>query len=172
MAACAAGLCLFVILWMGLGWDVILSPVSYEGKKGDYYSSLVHGFLSGHVYMDKVADPGLASADPEVRKKTPTLLDASYYKGHFYLYFGVTPAALILFPYAMLTGGDLDPRVAVALCVVLGFLLSLIHISVQPAKAAAVRVNLIFMIGCVRWSGRLQLGLRSPGRPEKLFDLL
>jgi hypothetical protein len=125
MAACAAGLCLFVILWMGRGWDVILSPVSYEGKKGDYYSSLVHGFLSGHVYMDKVADPGLASADPEVRKKTPTLLDASYYKGHFYLYFGVTPAALILFPYAMLTGGDLDPRVAVALCVVLGFLFSL-----------------------------------------------
>jgi hypothetical protein len=114
-----------VILWMGLGWDVIKRPSTYRGKKGDYYSLLVHGFLSGHVYMDLVPDPGLESPDPAVRDRCFAPLDASYYKRHFYLYFGVTPAALFLLPYSWATGGDLDPRVVVDLCVVAGFLFAI-----------------------------------------------
>jgi hypothetical protein len=124
VAFITVGVCLLAIVWMGLGWDAIRSRETYLGKKTDYYSSLVHGFLSGHLYLDKVADPGLASPDPEVRKRTASLLDASYYRGHFYLYFGVTPAALILLPYAKIAGGDLDPRIAVAACVAIGFLFS------------------------------------------------
>jgi hypothetical protein len=86
---------------------------------------MVHGYLSGHLYMDEVpyyAD--WASPDPNVRAKRPFLLDASYFRGHYYLYFGVTPAALILLPYSWLTGSDLDPRFIVALSAVAGFLFS------------------------------------------------
>jgi hypothetical protein len=116
--------CLLVIVWMGLGWDVIKRRSTYHDNGRDYYSLLVHGFLKGHLYMDIVADPRLESPDLTVRESAPAPLDSSYFKGHFYLYYGVTPAALVLLPYSWLTGGDLDPRVAVVLFVVLGFLLS------------------------------------------------
>ena len=121
-AAVTAALCLLVIIWMGLGWDVIRRPSTYRGKNNEYYSLLVHGFLKGHLYMDIVADPGLESPDPAIRNSAPAPLDSSYFKGHFYLYFGVTPAALVLLPYAWITGSDLDPRMVVDLSVVVGFL--------------------------------------------------
>lgn len=120
-----AAACLAVILWMGLGGNWITPRSVFTGRKGDYYSLLVHGFLKGHLYMDVKADPRLESPDPAVRKEAPTLLDASYYRGHYYLYFGVTPAALVLLPYAWASGADLDPRLLVVLGVVAGFLLSL-----------------------------------------------
>jgi hypothetical protein len=124
-AAVAAALSLALVVWMGLGWDALTQPSTYRGKKVDYYSLLVHGFLSGHLYMDIAADPRLESPDPAVRAAAPVPLDSSYFNRHFYLYFGVTPAAAVLLPYAWLTGGDLDPRVLVVLAVMAGFLLSL-----------------------------------------------
>jgi hypothetical protein len=123
--AAAAALSILVIVWMGLGWDALTRPATYRGKKNDYYSLLVHGFLSGHLYMDLAPDPRLESPDPAVREAAPSALDTSYFKRRYYLYFGVTPAAAILLPYAWLTGGDLDPRVVVVLGVTAGFLFAL-----------------------------------------------
>jgi hypothetical protein len=110
--------CLVVIVWIGLGWDTLTARYSYVGTRTEYYNLLVHGFLKGHLYLD--VDP-----DPAAGRIIASLLDASYYKGHCYLYFGVTPAALILLPYAYLTGSDLDTRFIVVLSVALGFLFSL-----------------------------------------------
>ena len=75
--------------------------------------------------MDAAVDPRRESKDPAVRSKADYLLDASYFNGRYYLYFGVTPAALFLLPYSLATGGDLDPRVLVVLFAVAGFLFSL-----------------------------------------------
>jgi hypothetical protein len=121
----AAAACIVLIVWMGLGWDRATSRDTYTGSKPDYYSLLVHGFAKGHLYMDVVADPRRESKDPAVRAKADYLLDGSYFKGRYYLYFGVTPAALFLFPYSRVTGGDLDPRVLVVLFAVAGFLFTL-----------------------------------------------
>ncbi len=33
--------------------------------------------------------------------------DVSYYQGHYYLYFGVTPVVVLFLPYAVVTGHDL-----------------------------------------------------------------
>jgi hypothetical protein len=123
--AVAAVLSIVVIVAMGLGWDALARPGTYRGKKNDYYSLLVHGFLSGHLYMDLAADPRLESPDPVVRENAPSALDASYFQRRYYLYFGVTPAAAILLPYAWVTGSDLDPRVVVVLGVAAGFLFAL-----------------------------------------------
>jgi hypothetical protein len=120
-----AAIAILAIVWMGLGWEALRRPDTYRGKKGDYYSLLVHGFRSGHLYMDLAADPRLESKDPAIRSQAFAPLDTSYFRGHLYLSYGVTPAALVLLPYACLTGGDLDPRVAVVGFVVLGFLFSL-----------------------------------------------
>ena len=48
--------------------------------------------------------------------------DLSYYKGKLYLYFGVTPALLLFWPWVTLTGHYLFHRYAVAIFCAVGFL--------------------------------------------------
>ncbi|MGD1021000.1 MAG: tetratricopeptide repeat protein [Verrucomicrobiia bacterium] len=98
----------------------------------DYYNLLVQGFRAGQLNLKTEVPPGLAQlADPydpaanaRFRNGPDRFLDVSYYKGKFYLYFGVTPAVLLFWPYAALTGRYLSQKdVAVIFCVV-GFLTS------------------------------------------------
>lgn len=49
-------------------------------------------------------------------------LDTSYYKGKFYLYFGVTPALVAYWPYAVLTGHYLSDRCVIAVFFAVAFL--------------------------------------------------
>jgi hypothetical protein len=73
----------------------------------EYYNLLVQGFRAGQLNLKKEVPPGFASlADPYDRTANAPygVLDLSYYKGKFYLYFGVTPAVVLFWPYAALTG--------------------------------------------------------------------
>ena len=97
-----------------------------------YYNLLVQGFRAGQLSLKEEVPPGLAQlADPyDATAHAPylgwayRLLDLSYYKGRFYLYFGVTPALIVFWPYAALTGHYLFHREAVAIFCALGFLAS------------------------------------------------
>jgi hypothetical protein len=124
-AWCVALACAAAMTWIAAESDDGSHAFLFSGQKGDYYSLLVAGFRHGHLYLNTEADPGLASSDPYVRAHTPTLLDANYYKGHFYLYYGVVPAALLLLPYNLLTGQDLGINIACLAFWLLGFSASL-----------------------------------------------
>jgi hypothetical protein len=104
-------------------WDLV-SP----GANG-YYSLLTRGMAKGHLYLDLPADPFLATlknpADP-VERAGHGLHDASYYRGHYYLYFGVTPVVVLLLPFRLLTGRLLDESLASPLFCWVGFLLSVL----------------------------------------------
>ncbi len=97
-----------------------------------YYNLLVDGFRSGHLSLRKEVPPGLTQLanpyDPianEVYKGRPyRMLDMSYYKGRLYLYFGVTPALILFWPFTVLTGKYLLHRQAVAIFCAIGFLTS------------------------------------------------
>ncbi len=52
------------------------------------------------------------------------LHDLSYYKGRLYLYFGVTPALMLFWPFVALTGHYLFHRLAVMIFCAIGFLAS------------------------------------------------
>jgi hypothetical protein len=52
------------------------------------------------------------------------MLDMSYYKGRLYLYFGVTPALILFWPFTALTGHYLFHRQAVVIFCAIGFLAS------------------------------------------------
>ncbi len=52
------------------------------------------------------------------------LMDLSYYHGKLYLYFGVTPALVLFWPYAALTGHYLWHKEAVVVFCATGFLAS------------------------------------------------
>ena len=93
----------------------VLSPSSNH-----YYALLTSGFMKGHLYMDVVADPYLATlkdpSDP-AQANGHGMHDVSYYKGHYYLYFGVTPVITTFLPVRLLTGEQIEPTFAgVAYC--------------------------------------------------------
>jgi hypothetical protein len=98
------------------------------------YNLLARGILSGHLYLDKEAPPGLVQLsdpyDPVANKPyridtVHRLHDFSYYRGRLYLYFGIAPALLVFIPWHVLTGGWLPHWCAVALLCAAGLLVSL-----------------------------------------------
>ena len=103
-------------------------------RAGDsYYNLLVQGFRSGQLNVKREAPPELAGLanpyDPVVN--TPFVWDTrhlsyemSYYKGKLYLYYGVTPALVLFWPYAALTGQFCTHKDAVVIFFTVGFLVS------------------------------------------------
>ncbi|MGA2603444.1 MAG: tetratricopeptide repeat protein [Verrucomicrobiia bacterium] len=92
-----------------------------------YYNLLIQGFRAGQLSLKKELPPGFAQlADPYDRTANTRygVLDLSYYKGRFHLYFGVTPAVVLFWPYVALTGHYLLQKDAVVIFCVVGFLVS------------------------------------------------
>ncbi len=97
------------------------------GTEDSSYNLLVRGFRAGQLNVKREAPAGLAQlADPcDPAVNAPYLKDVaglSYYQGKLYLYFGVTPAVVLFWPYAALTGQYLSDRTAVVIFFALGFL--------------------------------------------------
>ena len=96
-----------------------------------YYNLLVKGFRSGQLNVRREAPSELAKLanpyDPianasyvwDVRS---FCYEMSYYKGKLYLYYGVTPALVLFWPYAVLTGHYCSHKNAVVIFFALGFL--------------------------------------------------
>ena len=93
-----------------------------SGAQDSYYNLLVRGFRDGHLSVKREAPPDLG--DPAKMKWDDNygLDDLSYYKGKLYLYFGVTPAVALFWPYAALTGHYLLHKDAVVIFFSAGFL--------------------------------------------------
>ncbi len=92
-----------------------------------YYNLLVQGFRAGQLSLKREVPAGLAQLSDPYDPAANILyrhLDLSYYKGKFYLYFGVTPVLILFWPYVALTGDYLFHRQAVAIFCVIGFLAS------------------------------------------------
>jgi tetratricopeptide (TPR) repeat protein len=97
-----------------------------QGAQGFYYNLLVEGFSEGHLYVKRDAPAALARlANPydaiANAPYTASCADLSYYKGRLYLYFGVTPALVLFWPYHALTGRYLPEGSADAILFALGF---------------------------------------------------
>jgi tetratricopeptide (TPR) repeat protein len=97
-----------------------------------YYNLLVQGFRSGQLSLKKEVPAGLRqlpdpydpNANAPYRNPPYRMLDMSYYQGRFYLYFGVTPALLLFWPYVALTGRYLLQKDATVIFCAIGFLAS------------------------------------------------
>jgi hypothetical protein len=89
-----------------------------------YYNLLARGFLKGELSLDAPVDPALAQMknpyDPGERAGRG-LHDASYYKGKYYLYFGLTPALVLFVPVKVLTGQFVDESTASLIFSLAGF---------------------------------------------------
>jgi len=135
----------------------LLSPNSAD----TYYNLLVQGFRAGHLSLEKQVpswlsrlanpyDPATHPAYPDPLNRTS---DLSYYHGRFYLYFGVTPALILFWPFVALTRHYLWHSQAVVIFCAVGFLtnVSLLcalwrryfaEVSVMVVAACAVALGL------------------------------
>ena len=96
-----------------------------------HYNSLVDGFRPASLIkrgcplgLTRLADPYDPAANVRFRFGPDQLHDLSYYKGRLYMYFGVTPALILFWPFAALTGDYLFRRQAAAIFCAIGFLTS------------------------------------------------
>lgn len=113
-------------LWVGRsagdGWPRLRPPGEHET---DHFNLLSHGFMQGHLYVDLAVPPEIVRApnpyDPALSQITPVLHDASYYRGHYYLYFGPAPVITLFVPFTLLTGRDLPLPVGVWIFSIVGY---------------------------------------------------
>jgi len=122
--AAAIALALGGVLWF-FHWTVSTSGGFNPPGEEDYYNFLVRGWREGHLYMSKAPRPEmLALSDPydPAQNAAVRLGDASYFKGHYYLYFGAGPAAVLLAPYYIVTGRELGTTTAVFIFCSVGYL--------------------------------------------------
>lgn len=111
-----------------------LYNVKFEADRFDYYNQLTDGFLSGRLGFKN--DPPrelVALADPydPVQRAAAGNVgahDATYYKGRYYLYFGVAPAITLFLPFKVLTGLHFPQNLATVVFCFGGFLASLAFI--------------------------------------------
>jgi tetratricopeptide (TPR) repeat protein len=97
-----------------------------------HYNLLVRGFRAGHLSLKKevpialtqLSDPYDPTANAVYQDWPYRMLDLSYYKGKLYLYWGVTPALILFWPFVALTGKYLFQREAVEIFCAIGFLTS------------------------------------------------
>jgi hypothetical protein len=107
------------VIWF-YDWTVG-APRFFAGPQPDYYNLLVDGFQHGSLAMSVTPDPWLGVDNTKARHY---LLDASFYQGKYYLYFGVTPAVVLFWPWTLVTGHDLPEPVAALLLAAAAFALS------------------------------------------------
>jgi hypothetical protein len=100
----------------------------FGGEQRDYSNMTMRSFREGHTYLDVTPAPGLLSAknpyDPATRPPGPVLSDASLYKGHYYIYFGVAPVVTLFLPWRLVTGHELPAPYAALILVNGAFLVS------------------------------------------------
>jgi hypothetical protein len=93
----SGGLALFIILVYA--WCVSFGLWNIWPKSTYYYDLLAISFSHGHVALELKPDPALLALenpyDPSKREDIPFLLDATLYKGKYYLYWGPAPALLL-----------------------------------------------------------------------------
>jgi tetratricopeptide (TPR) repeat protein len=106
--------------------------VSVSNPADTYCNLQVQGFRAGQLSLKKEVPAGFARlADPYDPVANAVyqgfgfnLRDLSYYKGRLYMYFGVTPALILFWPFVALTGHYLFDRQAVTVFCALGALAS------------------------------------------------
>jgi superkiller protein 3 len=94
-----------------------------SGARHNYYNLQVQGFRDGQLNLETEVPTDLAQhVHDDNWLDLHALHDLSYYKGKLYLYFGVTPAVLLFWPYAALTGHYLLHKDAAVIFFSAGFL--------------------------------------------------
>jgi hypothetical protein len=132
-----------------------------------FYNQLTDSLLQGHLHLaEKPAPQLLALPDPydPVANEKFRLLDASLYRGRYYVYFGIAPVLTLYLPWRLLTGGSLSDDIAVTLFSMGGYVFSCLLLFLL-IKASRLRVPWFLQIAAVfalGFGGAALIILRRP----------
>jgi hypothetical protein len=164
VVACVSAAVVWIYFWIA---RPAVSQLGNSVAKEAYYNLLVDGFGDGHLYLKKDPLPEMARlANPydPLQNSHYRLHDATYYRGRYYIYFGVTPALVLFLPYRMLTGGYLWHAEAVAIFCAGSFLIAVGLLMATrrryfPGVRTVVMVFLVFGLGL---ANAMPIMLRRP----------
>ena len=155
------GLCA-AIGWFYL-WTVRSSgdPWKFGLEQKDYYNLLIDGWLDGQLHMKVPVPAELLQLkdpyDPALRPPGLGLHDATFYRGKYYLYFGVAPVVVLMLPFRLWSGIDLPLAVATLIYVYGGFLASVaVFLAIRRRFFSAAGTGAVLL-------GVLVLGLAGLG---------
>ena len=161
----AWALCASLYLWTAEGISIKSGD---RGNVWHHYEYLVDGFLNGHLHLSRLPAPELLALpdpyDPQTNAQH-RLLDASLYRGKYYLYYGPTPAILLMLPWKIVTGHHLPQWAATAFFAIAGLgALALLLGGIRQKYFSPATPSLFFfaivLAGHVSW---LPVILRRPG---------
>lgn len=118
------------VVIVAFGWIAHSALLSVRPQpESTLYNLLVQGFRAGQLNVITPPPPALATApNPYVPAAfgpyAAQIFDLSYYHGKLYLYWGLTPVLVLLWPYNALTGQYLSDADAVTVFLSLGFLVA------------------------------------------------
>ncbi len=122
-------LCLVLIISIFYRWTVRPGPFpeAFVKESRGYYNLLTRGFMKSQLNLDVEADPMLATLqnpwDPAQRAGRG-MHDATYYRGKYYLYFGITPVVVLFLPFRLLTGLFISESMASLVFALGGFMMT------------------------------------------------
>lgn len=133
-----------------------ISP-TWNGESAGHrnqYEIMAESILHGHIYMDyDDIDPKLEEMenpyDPVARQELGVVChdDHAYYKGHYYMYFGIVPVVVLFLPFRILTGSALvtyrATQIFVAFAIIGFYMLFRIISKVLFSKITAVMYILL-----------------------------
>jgi hypothetical protein len=149
-------------------------PSWYHSFAYDEYAELARSMAQGRLdlmedppswlaQLDDPYNPGMQDTMTEETGES-NKVDAAYYQGRYYVYFGVVPVLTMYLPWHLVTGGDLPNGIALLiptiLCIVAVAAL-LTRLCRQRFKKVSLGVWLLVFIGIVAGSGIL-FGLGRP----------
>ena len=113
----ALGLLLLAAAWLYFWWARQPGYPWITKQPAGFYPMLTDAFRHGRLHLAIEPDPALARLadpyDPE-QNRPYQVNDLSYFRGHYFLYFGAAPVVTLLLPWTALTGMFLTEPFAVA----------------------------------------------------------
>lgn len=108
---------LLLAFWVYLGGAHSRAGLFTSAEPSGYYGLLTEALLAGQLHLKITPDPKLALLENPYAGPQGTLRphDMSYYRGRFYLYYGITPALILFVPWKLASGCYLQESVGTAL---------------------------------------------------------
>jgi len=150
-------LALIIILVLTASANPFCNGTVYTGHRTQYevFSEML---AKGQLYFDYEVDPKLAALDnpydPGARRDAGAAYkwDHAYYKGKYYMYFGIVPELLTFLPYRLLTGQILPTYIGISIFLILlsaGIILLLHQMIITWFQRAGFLIYLLLAISFV-----------------------
>jgi hypothetical protein len=119
--------CALLVAAIAVCFFLLAGGVKFTREPEGYYNLQTAGFLQGHLYAAVKPPPELlALPDPydPVANAPYRMHDMTFWKGKYYLYFGVAPVLVVFLPVRLVSGVFVTEPTVVALFVSLGLAFS------------------------------------------------